>query len=169
MTEGLLFCPIEVAHAEGLFHALDFDSVYQFITQPRPSNSDEVLVRIKRFNAGPSADSGQEWLNFVVLLDDKIIGHLQATVSGSRAEIAYLFNPVVSGRGYATTGTRWLMDHLCIALGVNEFWATTDPANLRSIALLKRCGFNATSLPAHGLLSYDEGDAIFHLGRNIAS
>ncbi len=165
MTEGLIIQPIDIEHADGLFHALDFDGVYQFITQPRPRNSGEVRARIERVNVEPNPDSGQEWLNFVVLLNSEVIGRLEATLIGESAEIAYLFNPLVSGKGYATTGTLWLIDHIFKTREVNEIWATTDPANLKSINLLKRCAFKEAALPAQGLLSFDAGDAVFQLRR----
>jgi RimJ/RimL family protein N-acetyltransferase len=108
-------------------------------------------------------DSGESWLNFVALIGTQVIGHIQATLVESRAEIAYVFSPVVSGKGYATQATQWLIGHIGEAKGICDFWATTDPQNLKSIRLLKRCGFLETSVPAHGLLSYDEGDLVFRL------
>ena len=163
MTEGLRVEPINTQHAGPLFRALDFESVYQFLTSPRPKNSGEVSDRIVRVIAGPGSERAEVWLNFVVSLDGEIIGRLEATVFSTWAEVAYLFNPKVSGNGYATEGTLWLIDYICQSYGVTEYWATTDPNNLKSIRLLLRCGFKIDSLPAHGIRSYDEGDAVFGL------
>ena len=166
MTDRLQIEPMGLHHSTQLFRALDYDSVYDFIPNQRPINSGEVSDRIKRWVAGPGAESDEIWLNFVVLLDNKIIGRLQATIVSSWAEIAYLFDPTYSGKGYATEGTLWLIDHLCNSYRVTDFWATTDPKNLKSIQLLRRCGFKIDSLPEHGIRSYDEGDAVFRLRRS---
>jgi ribosomal-protein-alanine N-acetyltransferase len=169
MSARLQIKPIAPWHAEPLFHALDFDSVYEFVTSPRPTAPSEVASRIDRSIAGAMSDSQESWLNFVVLLGSHVIGHVQATVVESRAEIAYLFGPVASGKGYATQATQWLIDHVGQAHGISEFWATSDSENLRSIRLLERCGFVETSLPPHGLPSYDEGDLVFRLTRQTPS
>lgn len=158
--------PMGLQHSAALFRALDHESIYQFIPNQRPTNADEVTARIKRVLAGPSVESDEIWLNFVVLLDGEIIGRLEATLVSSWAEIAYLFDPTYSGKGYATEGTFWLIDHICKNYQVTEFWATTDPNNLKSIQLLLRCGFKIDSLPEHGIRSYDEGDSIFRLRRS---
>ena len=155
-----------VVHSAALFRALDHESIYEFIPNQRPTNADEVTARIKRVLAGPRVGSDEIWLNFVVLLDGVIIGRLEATLVNSWAEIAYLFDPTYSGKGYATEGTLWLIDHICANHQVTEFWATTDPNNLKSIQLLLRCGFKIDSLPEHGIHSYDEGDSVFRLRRS---
>jgi RimJ/RimL family protein N-acetyltransferase len=163
MAEPFLIEPIAQNHAGPLFDALDFDSVYEFLTSPQPMTVSDIAGRITRFLAGPPDGRDEAWLNFVVLIDNQLIGHIQATLVGSRAEVAYLFNPQVEGRGYATRATQWLIDYTGRTHGISEFWATTDPQNLKSIRLLRRCGFLETSVPAHGLLSYDEGDLVFRL------
>ena len=166
MTDRLQIEPMGLHHSTLLFHALDYESIYEFIPNQRPKDADEVLARIKRVRAGPSMESDELWLNFVVLLDGEIIGRLEATLVNSWAEIAYLFDPTYSGKGYATEGTLWLIDHIYKNYQVTEFWATTDPNNLKSIQLLLRCGFKIDSLPEHGIRSYDEGDSIFRLRRS---
>ena len=165
MIDRLAFEPLGLQHSTRLFHALNYDSIYDFIPNQRPTDSDAVAARTKRVLAGPTTESDEIWLNFVVLLDGEIIGRLEATIVNSWAEIAYLFDPNYSGNGYATEGTLWLIDHICKGYRVTDFWATTDPNNLKSIQLLIRCGFKIDSLPEHGIRSYDEGDAVFRLRR----
>ena len=166
MTDRLQIEPMGLHHSTQLFRALDYEGIYEFIPNQRPRDAGEVSDRIERWVVGPGQDSDELWLNFVVSLEGEIIGHLQATVFKSWAEIAYLFNPNYSGKGYATEGTLWLIDHICTNYRVADFWATTDPNNLKSIQLLLRCGFKIDSLPEHGIRSYDEGDAVFRLRRS---
>jgi len=168
--ERLKFEPLALHHADQLFHALDFDSLYEFMESfPRPRDVDQVRARIARLSAGPALESGQQWFNFSMLLDGEVIGQLQATAVGPSAEIAYVLSPSSSGKGYATTGALWLIEHLASTCQIMDFWATVDPRNLKSIQLLKRCGFVESSLPARGLFSYEEGDVVFQFRRNIGS
>jgi len=170
MTGHLEIEPLALQHVEQIFDALDFDSIYEFInSSPRPRDVGQMVARIKRLNAGPNPKSGQRWFNFTMFLNAEVIGQLQATVVGSSAEIGYVLSPLFSGKGYATTGVRWLMEHLSMTGQIAEFWASVDPRNLKSIQLLRRCGFTETSLPTQGLLSYEPGDAIFQLRRSMAS
>ena len=166
MTDRLQIEPMGLHHSTPLFHALDYESIYEFIPNQRPTDADEVTARINRVLAGPSVESDEIWLNFVVLLDGEIIGRLEATLVNSWVEIAYLFDPTFSGQGYATGGTLWLIDHIFQNHPVADIWATTDPNNLKSIQLLLRCGFKSESLPEHGIRSYDPGDAVFRLRRS---
>ena len=165
MNSRLQIKPVAPWHAEALFQALDFDSVYEFLNSNRPETVAEMSATIDRYVAGPSDGSEDIWLNFVVLIGNQIIGCTQATIVGSRSEIAYLFSPVVVGQGYATRATEWLINYVTETHGISKFWATTDPRNERSISLLKRCDFIETSLPEHGLRSYDDGDLVFTLGQ----
>jgi len=160
--------PLAEEHATQSFDAFDFDSIYEFMESfPRPHDVDQVLARIRRLTAGPSPESGQQWFNFTMLLDAEVIGQLQATVVGTSTEVAYVLSPPYSGKGYATKGLLWLIEHLASTCQVVDFWATVDPKNLKSIKLLNRCGFVEDSLPAQGLFSYESGDAVFHLRRSM--
>jgi RimJ/RimL family protein N-acetyltransferase len=163
MSTPLQFKPIAPWHADALFRALDFDSVYEFVNSPRPASPSEITSQIDRYIRGPIPGSDEVWLNFVVLVGLQVIGHIQSTIVDSRAEIAYLFSPVVAGQGYATQSAQWLIEHVNQTHGIHDFWATSDPRNVRSISLLERCGFTKTLLPPEGLLSYEEGDDVFRL------
>jgi RimJ/RimL family protein N-acetyltransferase len=163
MNVPLQFRPIAPWHSDALFRALDFDSVYEFVNSPRPASPSEVSSRIDRYIRGPLPGSNEVWLNFVVLVGLQVIGHIQSTIVESRAEIAYMFSPVVAGQGYATKSALWLIDHVEKTHAICDFWATSDPRNVKSISLLERCGFTNAALPPEGLLSYDEGDVVFRL------
>jgi len=161
MTEQLTFEPIAHIHAAKLYVALGHPSVHQFINSKDFLTPRAVIDFIDRVSFGPQKDSSDEWLNVVCLLEEKVIGLVQATSHGDWAEIAYLFDPTFQGKGYATEAVTWLIDHLHETRNIREFWATTVPENKRSIALLMRTGFLESDVSEREILSYDPGDIVF--------
>jgi RimJ/RimL family protein N-acetyltransferase len=162
-TARLALEPLEARHADALHDALKHPAVHEYIETSGPWTADDVRRRLERLAGGPPAGSSDVWLNYVVLLGDRLIGRVESTVHGPLAEVAYLFDPAASGHGYATESVEWLLGHLRDDHAVTEVWATVDPRNAASIRLLDRCGFlRQDSVPAQ-VQSYDEGDAVYRL------
>lgn len=153
--------PLRPDHAEELYAALADPAVHRYIVTSGPWTLQAVRDRLERVAAGPPAGSRDVWLNFAVRREARLVGRLEATRHGDLAEIAYLFDPAVSGRGYATEAVEWLLGHLRDAHGVTEVWATTDPANDASVRLLGRTGFTRVADAHPDVGSYDEGDLVF--------
>jgi RimJ/RimL family protein N-acetyltransferase len=166
LTRRLELSPLDTSDAPGLFAALNDPEVGEFIGGPDVTTLEALRVRIQRLTAGPPPGSPtQEWLNFTVRasdLDDRIIGRLQATLHGGWAEVAWVLGLEFWGQGYGTEGAAWLVDHLDRFHGVRDLWATVDPANLRSIGLLRTLGFVQQPEP-YGRIpeSLDDGDLVF--------
>lgn len=160
-TERLVLEPLAVRHADALFEALRDPSVHEFIETSGPWTPETVRRRLERLAEGPPQGSDDRWLNYVVLLDGRLLGRVESTVHGPVAEVAYLFDPAVSGHGYATEAVEWLLRHLRDDQAVTEVWATVDPRNSASLRLLGRCGFEPRAAPAPEVQSYDEGDAVY--------
>lgn len=160
-TERLVLEPLEVRHADAIFEALQAPSVHEFIETSGPWTRETVRRRLERLAEGPPQGSDDIWLNYVVLLDDRLVGRVEATVHGSLAEVAYLFDPTVSGHGYATESVEWLLGHLRDDHAVSEAWATVDPRNAASIRLLGRCGFALRDSVPVEVQSYDDGDLVY--------
>ena len=99
-------------HADALFDALRDPSVHEFIETSGPWTPETVRRRLERLAEGPPPGSDDVWLNYVVLLGERLVGRVEATVHGALAEVAYLFDPEVSGNGYATESVEWLLGHL---------------------------------------------------------
>lgn len=173
-TERLSIEPLSVDHAAGLFVALDDERVGRYIGGPDVDSVEGVAARIERVDTGPGPGHDEQWLNWAVLLEGTVIGRVEATLRsvgcGTRmAEIAYIFGPRWWGHGYATEATLWMIAHLRLAHGTQQSWATVDPANMASIGLLLRLGFDPTQPPDFGLGSFDAGDLVFvrhHSGRD---
>lgn len=78
--------------------------------------------------------------------------------------VAFLFGSEHWGRGYAAEALAWLQGYLEIVHAIGEFWATTAPANSRSIRLLLRSGYLPSALSdTRPLASYEPGDKVFRL------
>lgn len=92
-----------------------------------------------------------------------MVGRLEATLHHSLAEVAFLFSPSCWGRGYAREGLVWMHHEIQQSYGINSFWATTEPANTRCQALLRRSGYRLVPTGAPLLYSLEAGDLAFHL------
>ena len=160
-SERLVFEPISKNHATKLYEALGHPSVHEFIDSEDFQSLETITRFIERVGRGPQQPSTDKWLNVVCLLDERLIGLLQATIHGDWAEIAYLFDPRFQGEGYASEGVQWLLTSLRETEGVKEFWATTTPMNVRSISLLNRMGFSEVKTWQKVIASYDPGDSVF--------
>jgi len=165
-TDRLTIEPRAVAHAPGLFAALDHPDVGRFIGGPDVTTLEALVERIVAVDAADPVEWGEIWLNWVVMLRDPartVIGRVEATVYAGvdLADIAYVFGPRWAGNGYATEATAWMLDQLRDHHGVATVYATTDPANGPSTRLLERLGFERNDLPDDGgARSYDPGDHI---------
>jgi RimJ/RimL family protein N-acetyltransferase len=163
MTAEILYSPLVDRDIDELATVLHNEAVYEYIGG-MPTAADFKLW-LQRALAGPPAEAaGESWINFVVRIAEtgELIGRLEANVHDDLAEVAYLFNPRLWGRGYASRGLLWLHDHLRRYRNVEQLWATTHPENQRSAALLLRCGYVQAStqcLPV--LYSYEKGDYVF--------
>lgn len=173
LTPRLTLEPLDLAHAPGLLAALADDAVGEYIGGPDVTTLDALHARIDYLATTDPGEWGERWLNWVVIADDleppTVVGRIEATLhlgrSPASAEIAYLFGPTWWGEGYATEAGLALLRMLAADHGVEQAWATVDPRNRRSIALLERLGFESTALPPEGIGSYDDGDLVF--GRRL--
>jgi RimJ/RimL family protein N-acetyltransferase len=168
MNSRLLFEPLSLSHADELAAVLLSNAVYAYISE-RPPTVDEYRSRVEHILKGPPPNRPElSFENYAVRLasSGSVIGTLEATIHDSLVEVAFLFGPEFWGKGYATEGLTWFSGLLLSRSGTSGLWAATLPANLRSAALLSRCGYKQAD-PQHSpkLLSYEEGDLVFSLSR----
>lgn len=166
---GRLDCsPLAEDDIEALAQALWQEAVYRHIGG-LPAQRSEVSGWLRRTLAGPSPEEApQRWLNYVMrrTAGGEPLGLLQATLHDGIAELAFLLAPSQWGQGLATEGLLWLHEAVeQLSPGV-DCWATTLPANERSWRLLARCGYRRIEpAAAPALMTYDEGDWVFHRER----
>lgn len=161
----LLFIePLRVEHLPELASVLRHPAVYQHLGGDVPSLSDFVLGLTRALAGPPPSRPHERWLNYLMreAPAGRMVGRLECTVVHQRAEVAFLLDPAVWGRGFARSGLEWLHAEVVRVSGPVEFWATTTPSNTRCQALLRRAGYTPVEpvgLPA--LVTYDPGDLVF--------
>ena len=163
------FEPLSVAHAAPLHAALSTPLVYEHLGGEAPPTVDELAADFAHRIAGPPADRPDEqWLNYAIALEraggKDYIGRLEASLyGGGWGEVAYLLGPRYWGLGYASEAMQWWHRALRAA-GARELWAAVTPANVRSLKLLSRLGYEEVAVAdARQLGSYDPGDRLFRL------
>jgi RimJ/RimL family protein N-acetyltransferase len=151
-------------HLVELARVLRDETVYAHIGGAVPSEA-LFVEGLRRALAGPPVErTGEYWLNYLIRLAEtgRMIGRLEATVVGDRAEVAFLVSPECWGRGIGAAALAWLEEALVEAHGVGSFWATTVPANVRCRRLLESTGYGPVDPAAAPVLhSYDPGDLVY--------
>lgn len=105
-TERLELVPLREEHAEEMALVLADPALYAF-TGGGPETADGLRARYRRQAAG-SPEPGVSWLNWAVRLcaEDRLVGYVQATVTGGTAELAWVVGTPWQGRGIAAEAAR---------------------------------------------------------------
>jgi RimJ/RimL family protein N-acetyltransferase len=136
-TERLVLRALRLDDVDKLV-ALDSDpAVMRYINggKPTPRRAVEEFIR----------DSlGHRWLGFE-RSTDQFVGWVGLPVSdGSQEnrELGYRLQRQAWGRGFATEGSRALIESAFKKLGTNRIWAQTMTVNTASRRVLERCGLH---------------------------
>jgi RimJ/RimL family protein N-acetyltransferase len=155
---------VSTEDAVDMFSALSHPGVGDFIGGPVADSPESMQHVIERWVAGPQSKDAQElWFNYIVRLSDgTAIGHAQATVHSSWAEVAWVLGTPWWGKGLGFETATLLLRELVANLSTPTAWATVHPDNVRSVRLLVRLGFQEVAVTAAPVLgSYDPGDLVF--------
>ena len=147
-SERLRLEPLRVDHAPAMVAVLADPSLYEF-TGGSPPTLSELSARYARQSAGRSPGGSEQWLNWIVVLDDQPIGYVQATVTGSEAEIAWVVSPAHQGRGLATEAATSMVDWLAAA-GITRLVAHIHPDHPASAHVGARLGLRPTDAVEDG-------------------
>ncbi|HEY0501816.1 MAG TPA: GNAT family N-acetyltransferase, partial [Kutzneria sp.] len=110
-TARLELLPLRVEHAEEMTVVLADPALHTFIGGA-PSTVDRLRSRYRRLIAG-SPDPAVTWLNWVVSLDGRLTGTVQATLGpGPTAEIAWVVGTSWQRRGIAKEAAKALVEWL---------------------------------------------------------
>jgi RimJ/RimL family protein N-acetyltransferase len=140
----LVLEPQQVQHAAAMYPLLAEPALYEFIEQAPPDSEGALRERFKRLEARRSPDGSQQWLNWVLRLQDgRLAGYVQATVfdDDGTANVAYVLGKDFWGQGLARHATALMLDLLAREHGVRRAFATVDARNQRSLRLLQALGF----------------------------
>jgi ribosomal-protein-alanine N-acetyltransferase len=147
VTERLELIPLAERFADAMFDGLQSSALYQYIPDVPPPSREWLRERYRRLESGRSPDSSELWLNWLLRekMTGRFVGHVQATVKGRKASVAYLLFLKDWGAGYAHEAVARMLLSLERDHGVKEFLATVHVANQHSIRLLERLGFTRRS------------------------
>ncbi|WOX09870.1 GNAT family N-acetyltransferase [Streptomyces sp. N50] len=111
-TPRLDLLPLRAEHATEMAAVLSDPALHTF-TGGAPLTPAALRTRYERLVAG-SPDPAVCWLNWVIRLrtDSRLTGTVQATVTGSEAEIAWVVGAPWQGRGLASEAARGLVSWL---------------------------------------------------------
>jgi len=141
-TERLVLRHPEPGDAEALFaYYSDPDVSLYLLTAPLDRREAEAEIRRR-----VTRHAGEGWgpiLTLVVELDGQMVGDLILMLKGpsyTQAEVGWVLDPGVAGRGIATEAARALIDLTFDHYGVHRVTAQLDARNDRSAALCERLG-----------------------------
>jgi len=119
--------------------------LYRF-TGGTPPDPEELERRYRAQVAGAAA-SGEAWHNWILRRrsDDQAVGYVQATVTGSRADVAWLVGVPWQRQGYATEATRAMCDWL-VGSGVGHLTAHIHPDHDASARVAAAVGLTRTAV-----------------------
>ena len=141
MTDRLVLSPLEVADAAKMVNVLSDRDLYAF-TGGEPPTLDQLRDRYERQTLG-APRNGESWHNWILRLEGKAIGYVQATVEGGSADLGWVVGSSWQGSGYATEASKamrnWLAEH-----GVTAFSAHILPGHAASGAVAAKLGLLPT-------------------------
>ena len=142
-TRRLELLPLRVEHAEEMASVLSDPALHAFIGGA-PDTPAGLRDRYRRMTGG-SPEPGVEWLNWVIRLREGgcLAGTVQATVTASEAEVAWVVGTAWQGRGIAGEAARGMVEWLG-EQGVDRVVAHVHPDHRASAAVAARAGLTAT-------------------------
>jgi RimJ/RimL family protein N-acetyltransferase len=141
--------PLRVADAAEMVGVLGAPALYSYIGG-RPPTLGELTEQYRRQVVGRSVDGREEWLNWIVRVEESAVGYVQATVhEGARAVVAWVIGLEWQGRGYATAAAAELVAVLR-SRGVRRIEAYIVPGHAASERVAARIGLAATGHLSEG-------------------
>ena len=140
-TARLSMLPLRVEYAGEMANVLAGD-LYTFIGGEPPTTTQALEARYRRQLEGPGRDD-EHWLNWVIQHEDRLVGYVQATVTASTAEIAWVVGTDWQGRGFAKEAAIGLVEWLD-AQGIDRIIAHVHPDHAASAAVTSAAGLTRT-------------------------
>ena len=150
-TFRLSLAPLLASHAPELFPILLDRQLYSFTGDEPPESQAALEERYRYLESRKSPDESQLWLNWLVTLANNKtpIGYVQATVSESHSDIAWLIGLHWQGNGYASEAAsalaKWLQKN-----GVKAIRCCIHPNHVASQRVAINTGFNKSSTVEDG-------------------
>lgn len=154
-TDRLKLLPLRIEYAVPMAEVLSDPSLYTF-TGGQPPTVETLEARYRRQLAGP-ANEDEQWLNWVVEYDGNLIGFVQATLTGSTAEIAWVIGTAWQGRGFAKEAAQGLFTWLRAQKAL-KIVAHIHPDHTASAAVAAAIGLARTEVLEDGEYLWSTAD-----------
>jgi len=141
-TDRLSIMPLGLQDKEVFLAYRGNPTVYQFQSWYPPSLQE--VENFIRHNLTVIPNTNDTWLQLGVYLhNDALIGDMgiHFLEDDAQVEIGYTLAPEHHGQGYAAEAVKAVLDYLFFTLNKHRITASVDPANQKSINLLKKLGF----------------------------
>lgn len=141
-TDRLIIRPIRKGDREDFFAYRSHPEVTKFQSF-RPAQIEDIDAFILQMESALPNIPGQ-WYQAAICLKKggRMIGDAgMHFIDGEQVEIGYTLSPDHQGKGYAAEAVHAVLGYLFGILGKHRVFASVDPDNTHSIALLERLGF----------------------------
>ena len=142
-TDRLRITPLQQSDAAALFGYSSQEQIARFQSWV-PQSADEAAALIDRSAAIPF-NQNETW--FLLAVRSARTGELLGDLGvhfvgddGQQVEIGFAMSPAHQRQGFAKEATRALLDHLFSVLNKHRVYASVDPSNEASLALLRSLG-----------------------------
>lgn len=146
-TRRLALEPLAAAHAAECYADFADPALYALMDGRPPASVEALAAEFARLARG-SGRPGEGWHNWIARALDggAPVGWHQATVAGTRADIAWVSFPAARRRGYAREGAQALLAWFA-SIGVTDVVAQADLRNAGSEATARALGFAPDPAP----------------------
>jgi RimJ/RimL family protein N-acetyltransferase len=128
-----------------MFDVLNDPLLYTFTSDAPPPSIGALAEIYERRELGKSPDGNEIWLNWLLFEKNlkRPIGYVQASVTISHADLAWVVGTRWQSRGYATEAATAMIDWLK-RIGVGQFRACIHPDHMASQTVAKNIGLYRT-------------------------
>ncbi|MSQ24528.1 MAG: N-acetyltransferase [Chloroflexi bacterium] len=142
----IVLSPMVASDADELFELLVEPSLYEFTGGAGPVSVEELREQLRKWESRHSPQGNELWLNWTLRLrgTGTLVGYVQASIRGSRAELAWVVGLPHQGKGYASEASQSISEWLRARLGVEELRANIQARHLASQAVARKLGLEKT-------------------------
>jgi len=140
-TSRLDLIPLRREHAELMYPLLRETTLYEFTGGDPPASQEALAALYERRETRRSPDGRERWLNWMIRDRDtaEAVGYAQATITVSKANVAWVVGNRWQGRGFATEAARAVVA-LLVAQGVSGIQACIHQRHLASQRVAANAG-----------------------------
>jgi len=156
------------ADIPGLVAALSDRGVAQWLARPPfPYTADNARAFL-RWSEPPEGSAAPKAYVAADLASDRLLGVASLEPHGDGAELGYWLAPAAQRRGYMREAVAALLEEGVGRLpGASAVYATTDPENRRSQAILLNCSFRRVGEEAREQPTRRGGLVVFRFARDL--